>query len=70
MDEYTKRLEAENAGLHIMLDKAYNELGQTKRSVEQARRIIRNAIVITEQSKIGPKVKEKLLNELLEVLET
>ena len=70
MDEYTKRLEAENAGLHILLDKAYDDHGRTKRSMEQARRIIRNAIVITEQSKIGPKVKEKLLNELLEVLET
>ncbi|QBL97894.1 hypothetical protein EauM23_00001 [Exiguobacterium phage vB_EauM-23] len=28
MDEYTKRLEAENAGLHILLDKAYDDAGE------------------------------------------
>ncbi|MDA5561973.1 hypothetical protein PJK55_14635 [Exiguobacterium sp. MMG028] len=70
MNDYTKKLEAENAGLHMMLDKVYDELGQIRRSREQARRIIRNAIIITEQSHIGPKTKEKLLNELLEVLDT
>ena len=70
MDEYTKRLEAENARMQVMLDKAYDELGQAKESLEQAKRIIRNAIVITEQSKIGNKVKQNLLNELMEVLDT
>ena len=70
MIEYTRQLEEENARLQTMLEKVQVELGQIKLSREQARRIIRNAIIITEQSNIGPKTKEKLLNELLEVLDT
>ena len=57
MTDYEKRLEAENASLHMALDASYDENARYKRKLE-------NAIVIVEQSKMGDRVKRLVLKEL------
>ena len=69
MTDYEKRLEAENASLHMALDASYDDAGKLKRQLSDTKRIIRNAIIITEQSNIGEKTKNRIVNELLRVLE-